>query len=157
MDVRPFTSRALETIRLSLECAVAHKHDYVGVEHLLFAFTAPDTNIGVAKHSDLVISCARIRELVNEQIEPGNGDGSRNVPQTPEVKQLLLSSMQIAGSLGHLGVNPEHMFLALLDLESEPLVQRIAGNAMIDVNEMRMQLTLASELDKYTAHAPPKH
>ncbi|WP_197454364.1 Clp protease N-terminal domain-containing protein [Stieleria varia] len=145
----------METIRQSLDYVAAHKHDYVGIEHILLVLTAPDTDIAVAKHSDLAVSCARVRELVNKQITSGNGDGSTNVPQTPQAKQLLVNSIHIAKALGHLGVNPEHMFLAFLDLESEPMVQLISDDAMVDVNTMRRQLTSASELDKYTLPFPP--
>ncbi len=58
--------------------------------------------------------------------------------------------MRIAKSLGHVGVNPEHMFLALLDLDSERLVKQIVYDATINVSAMCRHLTSTSELDKYT-------
>lgn len=146
----------MQTIRQSLDYAVANKHGYVGIEHFLFVLTAPNSSVAVTKTSDLAASCARIRELVSERLEPGDGDGSRNVPQTPEAKQILLDAMQIAESLGHVGVNPEHMFLALLDIDSESLVAQIAADAMIDMDRMRAQLESASEFDRYTLPVPTK-
>lgn len=156
MDIRPFTTRGRATIRQSLEYVALQKHAHVGLEHLLLVFTAPDSEIAVSKHQELVGPCARIREIVNNQIETGDGDGSRNVPQTPAVKQVIVNSMRIAESLGHMGVNPEHLFLALLELDSEPLVKQIVGIATIDVIEMRQHLTAASEFDKYTLPVPSK-
>jgi len=61
--------------------------------------------------------------------------------------------MQIAQTLGHSGLNPEHMFLAFLSSQTNRLVEQIADDYKIDMNAMRMQLT--SELDKYILPEPP--
>jgi len=149
MEIRPFTTRGAQTIKQSLDYVSQYKHEYVGVEHLVLVFTAPENDIAVTKHEDLAATCAKIREVVIKEIETGDGDGSRSVPQTPAAKQVILGSMRIAESLGHFGVNPEHMFLALLDLESEPLVKKIVDQNDIEVGKFRDQLKSASELDRY--------
>jgi ATP-dependent Clp protease ATP-binding subunit ClpA len=145
----------MESINKSLDYVANHKHPYVGIEHLLLVFTAPESDTAVTIHADLVGPCTKIREIVVNEIETGDGNGSRSVPQTPAAKQVILDSMKFAESLGHIGVNPEHMFLALLSLDSEPLVKQITENANIDVDQLRERLTTASELDKYTLPDPP--
>lgn len=155
MCVRPFTRRGMETIKKSLDYVSAHKHGYVGIEHLLLVFTTPDSDTAVTRHGQLVDPCSVIRDIVSSAINPGDNNGSRSVPQTPAVKQVVVNSMGIAKSLGHIGVNPEHMFLALLDLDSEPLVNRITGHHNVDGAQLRELLTTASEIDKYTLPVPP--
>ena len=155
MDVRPFTRRGMETIKKSLDYVSHHKHAYVGIEHLLFAFTTPGSDTAVTRYEKLSAPCKTIREIVANAIKPGDSDGSRSIPQTPAAKQVIMNSMRIAESLDHTGVNPEHMFLALLDLNSEQLVNQIIDHNNIDIGHLREQLTAASEFDKFTLPVPP--
>ena len=152
MDVRPFTRRGMETINKSLDYVSHHKHPHVGIEHLLFALTTPDSDTAVSRYEELSAACKTIREIVTNAIKPGGSDGSHSVPQTPAAKQVIMNSMRIAESLDHAGVNPEHMFLALLDLSSEQLVNQIIDHDNIDVGHLREQLTTACLL--YTSPSP---
>jgi ATP-dependent Clp protease ATP-binding subunit ClpA len=151
----PFTRRGMETIKKSLDFVARNKHSYVGIEHLLLVFTEPDSATSVTNHQGLGEICDTIRQIVNNQIEIGDFDGGRNVPQTTAAKQTLLDSMALAQTLGQIGVNPEHMFLAVLGLGSEPLVKQIHANDNIDIDHLRNLLTIASELDKYMLPIPP--
>jgi ATP-dependent Clp protease ATP-binding subunit ClpB len=93
---------------------------------------------------------------VADAVRRARADGARSVPQTPAARQSLILAMKHAESLGHNAVNPEHLFLGLLDLESEPLVQLVTANENIDVNELRINLIIASQFDKSTRSPPPE-
>jgi len=154
MKVLPFTRRARKILDDTLNEVSALQSEYVGAEHLFLALSASGSRYAATNHADLVSTCAVIHRILSDKMRPGTGDGSRSVPQTPAAKQSIILAMRHADSLGHSAVNPEHLFLALLDLHSEPLVELVTTNENIDIAELRKQLIAASQFDRSTGPAP---
>lgn len=87
-------------------------------------------------------------------MKTGNGNGTRSVPQNTAAKQSLLFAIELANSLDHAAVNPEHVFLGILELPSNPIVRQLELSEEIDVDDLRLRLLSVAHLDTLTALPP---
>lgn len=142
-------------IDLALNEVVTYRSDHLGIEHLLVALTTAGSPSSVSKHENLFTACSIIRKIVLNNMTIGNGNGTRSVPHTTAAKQSLIFAMERANSLHHAAVNPEHVFLGILELPSNRLLKQLEMSEGIDVDELRLRLLSVAHLDTSTALPPP--
>lgn len=148
MNALPFTSRARAVLEEALNEAASHRSEYVGVEHMLLALSAPGSRAAVTAHPSLSAACSAVREAVARAAVRGSGDGRRSLPQTPAARESIIAAMSQAASLKHRVVNSEHLFLGILELRAEPFVDLLSSDGSIDIEFLHNELAAASQHDQ---------
>ena len=110
------TERARRVILKAQEISKQLGHGYIGSEHVLYGLTAVE---GLSQ--DLLaaygVNTEGIARVIVQLV--GKRGQITNIPQnaiamTPRTKRLIEGSMEIATSLNHDYIGPEHVLLALL-------------------------------------------
>ena len=142
-----FTHRGRQILCDALSLVAQFRSTYVGTEHLLLALCQAESPAAVTIHDELAAPCFVIHAHVLSVITRGDGNGSRYVPQTLNAKRTILKAMDRAAALNHFVVNPEHLLLSLLELESDSVVSSMLSQTDLDIDELRGKLIKASEHD----------
>lgn len=137
-----FSREAQQAIGIAYKEAEAWGHDYVGVEHLLLAFTkmrASEICKFLEAHN---LTYQRVaRELEREGITHGQ---SRFVPTelqpTPQLKRIITLSYEETRRYGHTLIAAEDLLLAVLE-EGHNAAAQILQRAGIDIATVRRYLS----------------
>ncbi|HSI12014.1 MAG TPA: Clp protease N-terminal domain-containing protein [Chthoniobacter sp.] len=110
-----FTPRVQRVLELAQEEARRLRHNFVGTEHLLAAFTLLGEGIAVTALQKSGIDLAEMRIEVEKLVGYGpEGLVVTKPPYTPRVKKVLALANRQAKLLGHNYVGTEHLLLGLL-------------------------------------------
>ena len=107
-------------------------HEYVGTEHILLAFTAPENAAPAQLLRHAGAEPARIRASIEGTIRHGHPDApSRlDLPYTSRAKKVLELAMREASQLEHRFVGPEHLLLGLIREEKGVAAQVLADQGV---------------------------
>lgn len=113
LDFENFSSRA----RRSMNRAQAEAHwlgdNFVGSEQLLLGVLGTDEAIA----RSIGVTLETVRAEVERTIGRGSGYVKARSPLTPRARQIVQAAMAIAQEHSFARVEPEHLLLALIDLE----------------------------------------
>ena len=118
-----FTSKAREAIRKAHELVIERGQNQVKPVHLLTALVLQEESVIMSILDRMDIDTVLMTDYLIESLE-GSVDGSVSSPSyqiylTPELVRVLDGSSKEAQSLKDDFVSTEHMFLALLDTQSQ--------------------------------------
>ncbi|MFZ2257769.1 MAG: ATP-dependent Clp protease ATP-binding subunit [Clostridiaceae bacterium] len=135
------TERAKTALMRAQEMSREFGHGYIGSEHVLFGVTAVD---GLTK--DLLAGYGITKEMIYQFIMQNVGRRTTvsSMPQnaiamTPRTKRLLDGSLEIANSMNHSYIGPEHILLAVLN-EQEGIAYQMLMSAGVDINHLKNDL-----------------
>jgi ATP-dependent Clp protease ATP-binding subunit ClpC len=137
-----FSREAQQAIGIAYKEAEAWGHDYVGVEHLLLAFTklrSSEISRFLEAHA---LTYSRVtQQLEREGITRGQ---SRFVPgelqPTPQLKRIITLSYEETRRYGHTLIAAEDLLLAILE-EGHNIAAQILQRAGIDITTVRRYLS----------------
>jgi Clp amino terminal domain, pathogenicity island component len=144
-----FTNRARHAVVLSQEAARAHKHNFIGTEHILLGLLGePD---GLA-YQLLVVKAGSedaVRQAVEDRLEPGGKKAPRgHIAFSTEGKQALEESIREGAELGHDFVGTEHLLLGLLNVK-EGTAAAALGSLGLNLENTRTEV--ATEITRRLA------
>ena len=116
-----FTAKAKEAIRKAHELAISGGQNHVNPLHLLAALIEQDDSIVTSILERLNIDSIVLTDTIFETIDNGTGSTlspSYQIYLTPELAHTIETSGKIAVELDEQQVSIEHLFLALLTVQS---------------------------------------
>jgi ATP-dependent Clp protease ATP-binding subunit ClpC len=135
-----FTDRARRAVVLAQEQARMLHHDYIGTEHILLGLIQEGGGVAAKALESLGVSLEAVRQQVEELVGRGQAEPSeRNIPFTPEAKQVLKLALGEAMALGHHYIGTEHILLGLIREGKGPAAQVLASLGA-DQNLVRQQV-----------------
>jgi len=138
-----FSREARQVMGYAAQEAERWRHNYVGTEHLLLAFT----KLRESKvHKFLEIngmSYSRVSREIEKLIGPGDAEASGREPRmTPQLKRIVQIAYDEARRYGYSLINSEHLLLALLE-EGDSVATQILHRFNIDAHKVRRYLSPA--------------
>lgn len=116
-----FTERARDTIVFAQEESRLLKHNYIGAEHILLGLVAGEDSVAARVLSDLGVTIADARSLVERIVGKGDEAVTGQIPFTPRAKKIQELALREALSLGHNYIGTEHLLLGLVRSGQEDL------------------------------------
>jgi ATP-dependent Clp protease ATP-binding subunit ClpC len=136
-----FSREAQQVMGYATQEAENWKHDYVGTEHLLLAFTHLKGS-GVQRFLELNgVTHTRVAREIERVI--GQGDARFSTGQlrpTPQLKRIIQIAYDEARRYGYSLINPEHLLLAMLE-EGDSVANQILRRYNIDSQKVRRFLS----------------
>ena len=123
-----FTNLNRHSIVLAQESARAHKHDFIGTEHLLLGLLGEPQGTAY----ELLIASAgpeqNLRDAIDSALPPGGAKAPRgHIAFVPESKQAIEDASRTAAELGHDSVGTEHSLLGLIRADDTPASRILRG------------------------------
>ncbi|MFA6158250.1 MAG: AAA family ATPase [Candidatus Paceibacterota bacterium] len=120
-----FTTKAKEAIRRAHELAIERGQNHVNPLHLLSSLIIQEESMVSAILEKLEVDTLLLSDTLAESLE-GTQQGatlsqSYQIYLTPELAQALENSSKVAASLGDEFISTEHLFIALLEMQSPAL------------------------------------
>jgi ATP-dependent Clp protease ATP-binding subunit ClpC len=113
-----FTPRAQKAMALGQQRAVAHRHTYVGTEHVMLGIIDEGGNMALRVLTSLDVEPEDLRRELEGSLGPASGPVDSAPPFTPLAKKALELSTKEAQGLGHNYVGCEHLLLGVLAAEN---------------------------------------
>jgi ATP-dependent Clp protease ATP-binding subunit ClpA len=135
-----FTERARQVVVLASEESRMLKHDHIGTEHILMGFVHERDGTAARVLDSLGVTLERTRDQVVMLVGLGEADPSRQIPFTPEAKQVLERSLDEALSLGHNYIGTEHMLLGLVGVDETNVAAQILAALDVDRDQVRREV-----------------
>ena len=135
-----FSPRVLRVMELAQEEARRLRHNYVGTEHLLAAFTMLGEGVAVTALQKLGVDLAGMRVEIEKWV--GFGPEALVVtrtPYTPRVKKALALAGRQAKLFGHQYVGTEHLLLGVLK-EDKGVGAQILKKHGLDYTMLRREI-----------------
>ncbi len=133
-----FTSRARRVMQFANQAAQVLNHEYIGTEHILLGLLQADPSVAAMVLEYCGLELQRVQEEV-VQVVPVGPDmvimGGR-LPNTPQTRRVLESSVEEASNLGHDYVGTEHVLLGLLR-EQEGVAAQVLTNLRLKLEDIR--------------------
>ncbi|MFE4960504.1 Clp protease N-terminal domain-containing protein [Streptomyces sp. NPDC056653] len=134
---------------LAREAARAHKHDFIGTEHLLLGLLGEPQGLAYEMLIAKTESEQRIRDAIEEAMPSAGEKALRgHIAFRPESKEAIEQARRASADLGHDWVGTEHTLLGLIHTESSPAAQilRTLGFTSDELRE-----TIRTEITKRSA------
>ncbi|MDI6709781.1 MAG: ATP-dependent Clp protease ATP-binding subunit [Thermoanaerobacterales bacterium] len=131
-----FTKRAQKVILLAQEEARRLNYPYVGTEHLLLGLIREGEGVAAKILADLGIDAGKVKRVIEQMVETGQGPVGVEVTLTPRAKRVLELAVDEARRLGHNYVGTEHLLLGLIR-EGEGVAAQILTGMGADLNKVR--------------------
>jgi len=120
--IQNFTTKAKEAIRRAHELAIERGQNHVNPMHMLVALVTQEDSMVGSILDKLDIDTILLTDTLLETMETPEGAAtvapSYQMYLTPELAQVLEGSMRVARELTDQFVSTEHLFIALLDVQS---------------------------------------
>jgi len=146
-----FTGRARKSVMLAEGVARAHKHGYVGTEHLLLGMLEEGGNLALKVLRALDIETGDVRAELTGSLGPAsdNGDGAA-APFTAEAKEVLELANKEALGFGHNYVGCEHLLLGLVAVE-DGLASQVLRRMGVELRTTRRAVATALQAFIYAS------
>lgn len=109
-----FTDEGRSVVVWAQEEVVSLRHQQIGTEHLLLGvFRSADPLLQSAIRA-AGITLESVRGRVVESVSRSRKGPTGHIPFTPSAKQVLERSLQVSKHLGHTGIGPAHLLIAIL-------------------------------------------
>jgi ATP-dependent Clp protease ATP-binding subunit ClpA/post-segregation antitoxin (ccd killing protein) len=138
-----FTGRARKSVMLAEGVARAHKHAYVGTEHLLLGVLEEGGNLALKVLHALDVEPGDVRAELTASLGPAsdNDDGT-TAPFTPLAKDALEQANKEALSAGQSSVGCEHLLLGLVAVE-DGLASQVLRRMGVELRTTRRAVSTA--------------
>lgn len=113
LDFENFSSRARTSINYAQAESHCLGHNFVGSEQILLGVLGTDEAIA----QSIGVTLEAVRAEVERTIGRGSGYVNASSPLTPRARQIVQAAMAVAQKHSFACVEPEHILLALIDLE----------------------------------------
>ncbi|MBP2708014.1 hypothetical protein JOL79_29965 [Microbispora sp. RL4-1S] len=144
-----FTKLNRHSIVLAQEAARAHKHDFIGTEHILLGLLGEPQGLAYEVLVAKTESEQRIRDAIEEAMPPAGQKALRgHIAFLPEGKEAIEQASRASADLGHDWVGTEHTLLGLIRTE-ESLAARILRDLGFTSDELHE--TVKDEITKRSA------
>ena len=118
-----FTTKAKEAIKKAHELAIERGQNHVSSSHMLSALLLQDESMVLSILDRLEIDTIALTDIVLESIESPESRStlspSYQIYLTPDLAQVLENSAKVAKSLKDEFVSTEHLFISILEIQSE--------------------------------------
>ena len=95
--------------------ALRYNHEYIGPEHILLGLASVTEGLGVQVLHNFSIDIDNLRKEIESLVKTGNNTLIQGkLPQSPQAKRVIESSISEARSLNHCEIRTEHLLLGLL-------------------------------------------
>lgn len=119
-----YTDLNRHSIVLAQEAARAHKHDFIGTEHILLGLLGEPRGLAYRVLMAKTESERRIRDAIEEAMPPAGRKALRgHIAFRPQSKEAIEQACRAAADLGHDWVGTEHTLLGLIRVEQSPAAQ----------------------------------
>jgi hypothetical protein len=112
-----FTDRARHSVVLAQEAARAHRHGFIGTEHVLAGLVAETqglaSKIVVERVGSYDAATAAIRARL---VEDGTKTPHGHIPFTPRAKTALDEAIRASAAMGHGFVGTEHVLVGVMSV-----------------------------------------
>ena len=104
------------------------RHEYVGTEHLLLAYTNEEVPAAVRLLEALSIDHGRLRAQIDQRVQSGTSarTSAHELPYTSRAKKCLENTMIVAREAGHSFVGIEHLLAGIIREEKGIAAQVLA-------------------------------
>jgi ATP-dependent Clp protease ATP-binding subunit ClpC len=137
-----FTGRARKSTMLAEGVARAHKHSYVGTEHLLLGVLEEGGNLALKVLRALDVEPGDARSELTASLAPASDNGDGAAPFTPLAKEALERATKEALGLGHNYVGCEHLLLGLIAVE-DGLASQVLRRMGVELRTTRRAVVTA--------------
>lgn len=146
-----FTGRARKSVMLAEGVARAHKHGYVGTEHLLLGVLEEGGNLALKVLHALDVEPGDVRAELTASLGPSsdNGDGA-GAPFTPLAKDALERAKKEALGFGHNYVGCEHLLLGVLAVD-DGLASQVLRRMGLELRTTRRAVATALQAFIYAS------
>jgi len=135
-----YTDRARRVVLLAEQEGKAHKHNYLGPEHILLGLIREVDTVGAKVLESLGISLEVVRQEVDEIIGQGQQEPpSGHLPFTPRAKKVLELAVRESLQLGDEYVGTEHILLGLIR-EGDGVPGQVLVKLGADMNRARQKV-----------------
>ncbi|MES2416237.1 MAG: AAA family ATPase [Patescibacteria group bacterium] len=118
-----FTTKAKDAIKKAHELAIERGQNHVSSSHMLYALLLQDESMVLSILDRLEIDTIALTDIVLESIESPESRStlspSYQIYLTPDLAQVLENSAKVAKSLKDEFVSTEHLFISILEVQSE--------------------------------------
>jgi ATP-dependent Clp protease ATP-binding subunit ClpA len=139
-----FTEQARQVVILAQDEARSLRHNYIGTEHILLGLLRVDESFAASTLESLDVTLDRVRSEVIRVVSRGAEIPTGQIPFTPRAKRALELALREAISRGHRMIGPEHILLALVQVE-EGVAVRVVEYLGTTAEEVRAQVGHLSE------------
>ncbi len=116
-----FTDLNRHSIVLAQEAARAHKHDFIGTEHILLGLLGEPRGLAYDVLVAATGSEQRLRAAVEDAMPPGGKKAPRgHIAFRPDSRAAIEQAHRASAELGHDWVGTEHTLLGLIRVEDAP-------------------------------------
>jgi hypothetical protein len=123
-----FTDLNRHSIVLAQEAARAHKHDFIGTEHILLGLLGEPRGLAYQVLVARAASEQVIRDAIEETMPPAGKKALRgHIAFRPESKEAIEQARRASTDLGHDWIGTEHTLLGLIRVEESPAAQILRG------------------------------
>jgi len=104
------------------------RHEYVGTEHLLLAYTNEEVPAAVRLLGALNIDHGKLRAEIDQRVQSGTSprNSAHQLPYTSRAKKCLENAMTVAREAGHNFVGIEHLLAGIIREEKGIAAQVLA-------------------------------
>jgi len=136
-----FSREAQQVMGYAVQEAESWKHDYVGTEHLLLAFTKLRGS-SVYRFLEMNgVTYPRVAREIEREIGQGEGRFSGGEPRpTPQLRRIIQMAYDEARRYGFSLINSDHLLLAMLE-EGGSIATQILRRMGIDAQKVRRYLS----------------
>ena len=135
-----FTEQARRAVVFAQDEARSLRHDYIGTEHILLGLLRLDESFAARTLASLDVTLDQVRSEVIRVVSSQGADVTTGqIPFTPRAKRALELSLRDAISRGHRGIGPEHILLAIMQIEDSVAV-RVLEYLGATAEEVRAQV-----------------
>jgi hypothetical protein len=132
-----FTNRARHAVVLSQEAARAHRHNFIGTEHILLGLLGEPDGLAYQLMVASAGSEEAVRQAVDDRLEPEGKKAPRgHIAFSAGGKQAIEEAVREAAELGHDFVGTEHLLLGVLNV-GDGTAAAAAGSFGMDAGNTR--------------------
>ncbi len=143
-----FTDLNRHSIVLAQEAARAHKHDFIGTEHILLGLLGEPRGLAYELLMAKTESEQRIRDAFEEAMPPAGKKAPRgHIAFVPESQEAIEQALAASDDLGHDWVGTEHTLLGLIRTKS-PAAQTLRN---LGFTSDELHETVKTEINKRAA------
>ena len=151
MDISDYSSKAKAVIKSAREIAISMHHPEISCEHLLLSILRQEdgTVKGILNQAEK--SSAYIESLVEDKLSkiPGRFDSRPTAVAAPSLQSVLILANEEKNRLSDTFLEPEHLFLALMD-EGSALSADLKNKIDLRKNEIYKAISELSVLENIT-------
>jgi ATP-dependent Clp protease ATP-binding subunit ClpB len=120
MKFDKFTLKAQEALATAQQIAMAKSHTVISAIHLLSALCSDDTGLVVEILKKIGANISRIKEMTESELNRlPQGKGQAQIMPDPAFSQVVLDAQNRADKMGDEYLSVEHLFLALVSVQSD--------------------------------------